>query len=135
MRGGPLLLSLAAGALAAAGGLLAKLALDQQIVQDQLEHLHLHPHLLLLFRALLFLLTLLTNLCMVAVYSRALATSPTSAEASLVCTSSNLGLTGLASLLLLGEPVSLPWALGAALTVAGSYLVATEAAKQEVKEE
>ena len=38
MRGGPLLLSLAAGALAAAGGLLAKLALDQQIVQVSFDH-------------------------------------------------------------------------------------------------
>ena len=75
------LLSLLAGALGAISGLLAKIGLDQ----DQISNSSLIPPTLLLpLRALLLLLTLASNCCMVAIYSRALQASPTSAEASLV---------------------------------------------------
>ena len=115
------LFSLLAGALGAFSGLLAKLGLDQ----DQTSTSFIPPSLLLPLRGLLLLLTLVSNGCMVAVYSRALQASPTSAEASLVnvlnpsnddiqleeklkvSTASNLLLTAAASSLFLGEPLSL----------------------------
>ena len=72
------LLSLAAGALGATSGLVAKLGLDQEQLSS------VSPSLLLPLRGLLAVLTLASNACMVAVFSRALQASPTSAEASLV---------------------------------------------------
>ena len=74
------LFSLLAGALGALSGLLAKVGLDQ----DQKSTSFIPPSFLLPLRALLLLLTLVSNCCMVAIYSRALQASPTSAEASLV---------------------------------------------------
>jgi len=121
------LFSLLAGALGAFSGLLAKIGLDQ----DQTSTSFIPPSLLLPLRGLLLLLTLASNGCMVAVYSRALQASPTSAEASLVSTASNLLLTAAASSLFLGEPLSLAWWLGALLIVAGSYLVASDPVKEK----
>ena len=72
------LLSLAAGALGATSGLVAKLGLDQEQLSS------VSPSLLLPLRGLLVVLTLASNACMVAVFSKALQASPTSAEASLV---------------------------------------------------
>ena len=60
------LLAVAAGALGAVSGLVAKLALDQ----EQLAILPLPPLLLTAIRGLLLLATLATNGCMLAVYSR-----------------------------------------------------------------
>ena len=75
------LFSLLAGALGAFSGLLAKLGLDQ----DQTSNTSfIPPTFLLPLRALLLILTIASNCCMVAIYSRALQASPTSAEASLV---------------------------------------------------
>ena len=74
------LFSLLAGALGALSGLLAKVGLDQ----DQKSTSFIPPSFLLPLRALLLLLTLVSNCCMVAIYSRALQASATSAEASLV---------------------------------------------------
>lgn len=121
------LFSLLAGALGAFSGLLAKIGLDQ----DQTSTSFIPPSLLLPLRGLLLLLTLASNGCMVAVYSRALQASQTSAEASLVSTASNLLLTAAASSLFLGEPLSLAWWLGALLIVAGSYLVASDPVKEK----
>lgn len=121
------ILSLVAGALGATSGLLAKLALDQ----DQLDSSFIPSTLLLPLRGLLFLLTLASNGCMVAVYSRALQDSPTSAEASLVSTASNLLLTATTSSLFLGETLSLEWWIGALLIVVGSYLVASDPVKEK----
>jgi len=104
--------------LGALSGLLAKVGLDQ----DQTSTSFIPPSFLLPLRAFLLLLTLASNCCMVAIYSRALQASPTSAEASLVSTASNLLLTAAASSLFLGEPLSLAWWLGALLIVAGSSL-------------
>jgi len=121
------LFSLLAGALGAFSGLLAKLGLDQ----DQTSTSFIPPTFLLPLRGLLLLLTLASNGCMVAVYARALQASPTSAEASLVSTASNLLLTAAASSLFLGEPLSLAWWLGALLIIAGSYLVASDPVKEK----
>jgi len=122
------LFSLLAGALGAFSGLLAKLGLDQ----DQTSNTSfIPPTFLLPLRALLLILTFASNCCMVAIYSRALQASPTSAEASLVSTASNLLLTAAASSLFLGEPLSLAWWLGALLIVAGSYLVASDPVKEK----
>jgi len=123
------LFSLLAGALGALSGLLAKVGLDQ----DQKSTSFIPTSFLLPLRAFLLLLTLVSNCCMVAIYSRALQASPTSAEASLVSTASNLLLTAAASSLFLGEPLSLAWWLGALLIVIGSYLVASDPVK--VKEQ
>lgn len=116
------LLAVAAGALGAVSGLVAKLALDQ----EQLAILPLPPLLLTAIRGLLLLATLATNGCMLAVYSRALVKSSTSAEASLLSTGGNLAVTAIVSNLVLSEPVSLTWVLGAVLIIVGSYLVVTD---------
>lgn len=116
------LLAVAAGALGAVSGLVAKLGLDQ----EQLASLPLNPLLLAAIRGLLLLATLATNGCMLAVYSRALVKSSTSAEASLLSTGGNLAVTALVSNLVLSEPVSLSWVLGSVLILAGSYLVVTD---------
>jgi len=121
------LFSLLAGALGAFSGLLAKIGLDQ----DQTSTSFIPPSLLLPLRGVLLLLTLVSNGCMVAVYARALQASPTSAEASLVSTASNLLLTAAASSLFLGETLSLAWWLGALLIAAGSYLVASDPVKEK----
>jgi len=119
------LLSLAAGALGATSGLVAKLGLDQEQLSS------VSPSLLLPLRGLLAVLTLASNACMVAVFSRALQASPTSAEASLVSTAANLLLTAIASSIFLGESLSLSWWLGSFLIVAGSFLVASDPAKEK----
>jgi len=119
------LLSLAAGALGATSGLVAKLGLDQEQLSS------VSPSLLLPLRGLLVVLTLASNACMVAVFSRALQASPTSAEASLVSTAANLLLTATASSIFLGESLSFSWWLGSFLIVAGSFLVASDSAKEK----
>ena len=70
-------LSLLSGLLAASAGLVAKLGLDQ----NQLTDTQLWPGLVLVIRLGLVGLTIALNCCMMTVYSRALALSPTAAEA------------------------------------------------------
>ena len=70
-------LSVLSGLLAASAGLVAKLGLDQ----EQLTDTHISPALVIFIRCCLVSLTLVINCCMLTVFSRALALSPTAAEA------------------------------------------------------
>jgi len=88
-----------------------------------LMHGALPPYLLLPLQLLLLLVTVVTNVCMLALFSRALVKSSTSAEASLLNLVGSLVGTGLASSILFKESLGHCWFLGALLILAGSYLV------------
>jgi len=121
-------LSLLSGLLACCAGLVAKLGLDTGQLPDILLP---YPALLPLLRLSLVCLTLCLNCCMLTVYTRALALSPTAAEASLLNTGANLCCTALLGVAVLGEEVSAQWGAGAVLIVSGTYLVITDKDKTE----
>lgn len=121
-------LSLLSGLLACCAGLVAKLGLDQEQLPDTLLP---HPALLPLLRLCLVCLTLCLNCCMLTVYTRALALSPTAAEASLLNTGANLCCSAVLGVAVCGEVVSAQWGAGAVLIVAGTFLVITDKDKAE----
>merc|ERR1711875_56425 len=106
-------------------GLVAKLGLDQ----EQLTNTHISPALVIFIRCCLVGLTLAINCCMLTVFSRALALSPTAAEASLLNTAANLACTAVGGAVVFGEELGGQWWGGAVLIVAGSYLVITDKEK------
>ena len=117
------------GLLAAVAGLVAKLGLDG----SQISHLGFGPWYQTTLRLALAALTLLINALMITLYTKALSLSKTAIEASLVNTSANLVVTGLAGHFMFGELLTLRWWCGSLCIVVGGFIVNWENEEREGK--
>lgn len=136
-----------AGCFGALGGFFTKATFDNSLLQSQCQSLlgiFEHPfevdpkpiHDLsdicdsqwfnLTLRGIGLTLVITSNLCMWRYFNRALQSSPTSLEASLITTASNLLFSGFLGCFVFGEHLNQTWWLGTAFILVGTCLIASD---------
>ncbi|KXN72272.1 hypothetical protein CONCODRAFT_77867 [Conidiobolus coronatus NRRL 28638] len=113
------------GIFACLNSLLTKLAIDRKLISIFNEfNISLNDDKVVYYvRALMLILTVMSNLAMWGCFTKALSLSQSSIQVTTLNNCTNLLFSGILGYLLLNETINAKWVFGVMLVVIGSYLL------------